>query len=86
MDRIASHIDNGSRPNQASAMIWGSSALMAVTAGLWLVEEPVAQAALIVIAVSAPRAILAWMARRDQTGLGGISRELRAWPALRPPA
>jgi hypothetical protein len=59
---------------------------MAVTAGLWFADKPVSQAALIVIAVSAPRAVLAWMARRDQTGVGAVSRELRAWPALRPPA
>jgi hypothetical protein len=48
--------------------------------------EGIAYAALIVTAISAPRAIFALAARRNQPGLGTSGRELRAWPALRPPA
>jgi hypothetical protein len=48
--------------------------------------DGIAYAALIVIAISAPRALLALVARRNQPGLGTGAVELRAWPALRPPA
>jgi len=61
-------------------------ALVAVTAGLWFVDKPAALAVLIVIAISAPRALLCLVARWGRPAVDGISSEFRAWPALRRPA
>jgi hypothetical protein len=82
---IAGLIGRGAPPKEAAAVIWGSGVLAAVTAGLWFVDTPVAEALLIVIAISAPRALLGLVARWSRPGVGETSPGPPAWPALRPP-
>ena len=69
-------------------MIWGSGTLVAATAGLWFVDKRAAVPLLIVIAFSAPRALLCLVARWGRPGVGAseMAAELRAWPALHRPA
>ena len=88
MHPVAVLIGKGATPKQASAVIWGSGTLVAVTAGLWFVDKRAAVAVLIVIAISAPRALLCLVARWGRPGVGAseIAAELRAWPALHRPA
>jgi hypothetical protein len=83
---VAFLIGKGATPGQAAAVIWGSAVLVAVPAGLWWVDARAAAAVLIVIAISAPRALLCLVARWGRPGIGSISSELAAWPALRRPA
>jgi hypothetical protein len=88
MHPVALLIRKGATPKQASAVIWGSGVSVAATTGLWFVDKRAAVPVLIVIAVSAPRALLCLMARwgRPGVGAGEIAAELRAWPALHRPA
>jgi hypothetical protein len=86
MHPVAVLIRKGATPKQAATVIWGSSALVAVTAGLSFVDTRAAVAVLIVIAISAPRALLCLVARWGRPGVGSIASELRAWPALHRPA
>lgn len=85
MHPVAVLIGKGATPKQAAAVIWGSGTLVAVTAGLWFVDKPAAVAVLVVTAISAPRALLCLVARWGRPGVGTISSELAAWPALRRP-
>jgi len=88
MHPVALLIGKGATPKQASAVIWGSGTLVAVTAGLWFVDKPAAVAVLIVAAISAQRALLCLVARWGRPGAGAsdMAAELRAWPALHRPA
>jgi hypothetical protein len=83
MHPVAFLVGKGATPKLASAVIWGSGASVAVPAGLWFVDKPVAQAVLIVVAISAPRAILCVVAQWGRSGGGAVFSEYRAWPALR---
>jgi hypothetical protein len=60
--------------------------LVAVTTALWFVDKPYAVAVLIVTAVSAPRALVCLVARWGRPGVGSISSELAAWPAVHRPS
>jgi hypothetical protein len=83
---VAALVGRGATPRQASAVIWGPAMLVAVTTGLWFVDKPYAVAVLIVTAVSAPRALVCLVARWGRPGVGSISSELAAWPAVRRPS
>lgn len=83
MHPVAFLIGKGATPKQASVVIWGTAVSVAVPAGLWFLDQPVAQAVLIVIAISAPRAILCLVARWGRSGGGPVFPESRAWPAFR---
>jgi hypothetical protein len=83
MHPVAFLIGKGATPKQASAVICGIGLSAAVPAALWFVDTPVAQAVLIVLAISGPRAILCLVARWGRSDGGAILPESRAWPALR---
>jgi hypothetical protein len=83
---VAALIGKGATPKQAAAVTWGLGMLVAVTTGLWFVDRPTAVAVLIVTAISGPRALFCLVARWGRPGVGSISSELAAWPALRRPS
>ena len=56
------------------------------TACVWVLDKPVAQAALIVMAVSAPRALLYLAAEWGQPVNGSLGSEMHEWRAMRPPS
>ena len=74
MNPVAVLIGKGATPSQASAVIWGSVLAVAVPAGVWFVDKPVAQAVLIVIAISAPRAVFCLVAQWDGPARANCSR------------
>jgi hypothetical protein len=82
---VAALVGKGATPKQASAVVWGPAMVVAVTTSLWFVDKPFAVAVLIVTAVSVPRALLCLVARWGRPGVGTISSEVAAWPALRRP-
>jgi hypothetical protein len=82
---VAFLIGKGATPGQAAAVIWGTATLVAVSTGLWLADMRAAVAVLIVIAISAPRVLACLVARWGRPGVGTVSSELAAWPALRRP-
>jgi hypothetical protein len=75
MHPVAFLIGKGATPKQASAVIWGSGVSVVVPVGLWFVDKPVAQAVLIVIAISAPRAIVCLVAQWGRSGGDAIFPE-----------
>ena len=83
MNPVAVLIGKGATPSQASAVIWGSVLAVAVPAGVWFVDKPVAQAVLIVIAISAPRAVFCLVAQWGRPGEGQLFPEPGEWPAVR---
>jgi hypothetical protein len=76
----------GATPQQALAMIYGVPLLALITACVWVLDKPVAQAALIVMAVAAPRALLYLAAEWGQPVNGSLGSEMHEWRAMRPPS
>ena len=84
MNPVTALVEKGATRQQASAIAYGSVALPAAVVGLWFADRPVAQALLIVIAVSAPRGLLALVAQWGRPGAGEpLVPESSTWPAIR---
>ena len=83
MHPVAYLVGKGATRQQALAVIVSVPALVAAPLGLWFVDHRVGEAVVIVIAVSAPRAALALVARWGRSGGGPMFPEPRSWPALR---
>jgi hypothetical protein len=83
MHPVAYLVAKGATAQQALAVIVGVPALVAAPIALWFVDTRVAEAVVIVLAVSAPRAGLALVARWGRSDGGPMFPEPRSWPALR---
>ena len=62
--------------------MFGLPLLILATVGLLLFDRQSGEAALVVIAVSAPRALLCLAARWGETGEGALIPELPEWRAV----
>ena len=67
---------------QAATVVYGLPLLILATLGLLLLDRQSGEAALVVIAVSAPRALLCLAARWGEPGEGPVIPELPEWRAV----
>ncbi len=83
MNPLAALTRNGATRGQAATVVYGLPLLILTTLGLLLLDRQSGEAALVVIAVSAPRALLCLAARWGQPGEGPVVPELPEWRAVR---
>jgi len=83
MHPVAALTRKGATPGQAATVVYGLPLLILATLGLLLYDRQVGEAALIVITVSAPRALLCLAARWGEPGEGPVVPELPEWRAVR---
>lgn len=72
----------GATPGQAATVVYGLPLLILATLGLLLFDRQSGEAALVVVAVSAPRALLRLAARWGQPGEGPVVPKLPEWRAV----
>ena len=70
------------RLGQAATVVYGLPLLILATLGLLLLDRQSGEAALVVIAVSAPRALLCLAARWGEPAQGAVIPELPEWRAV----
>jgi len=83
MNPLAALTRKGATPGQAATVVFGLPLLILATVGLLLFDRQSGEAALVVIAVSAPRALLCLAARWGEPGEGPLLPELPEWRAVR---
>jgi hypothetical protein len=83
MHPVAALSRKGATPGQAATVVYGLPLLVLATLGLLLYDRQVGEAALVVIAVSTPRALLCLAARWGEPGEGPVVPELPEWRAVR---
>jgi hypothetical protein len=83
MNPVAALTRKGATPGQAATVAYGLPLLILATLGLLLFDRQSGEAALVVIAVSAPRALLCLAARWGEPGEGPLLPELPEWRAVR---
>ena len=83
MNPVAALTRKGATPGQAATVVLGLPLLILATVGLLLFDRQSGEAALVVIAVSAPRALLCLAARWGESGAGPLVPELPEWRAVR---
>jgi hypothetical protein len=83
MNPLAALTRRGATPGQAATVVFGLPLLLLATVGLLLFDRQSGEAALVVIAVSAPRALLCLAARWGEPGEGPLVPELPEWRAVR---
>lgn len=83
MHPVAVLMRKGATPGQAATVVYGLSVLILAMVGLLLVNRQSGEAALVVVAVSAPRALLCLAACWGQPGEGPVIPELPEWRAVR---
>ena len=82
MNPVAAFTRRGATPGQAATVVYGLPLLVLTTLGLLLLDRQSGEAVLVVIAVSAPRALLCLAARWGQPGEGPVVPELPEWRAV----
>ena len=82
MTPVAAVTRKGATPGQAATVVYGLPLLILATLGLLLFDRKSGEAALVVIAVSAPRALLCLAARWGEPGEGPVIPELPEWRAV----
>ena len=82
MNPVAALTRKGATPGQAATVVYGMPLLILATLGLLLLDRQSGEAALVVIAASAPRALLCLAARWGETGEGAVIPELPEWRAV----
>jgi hypothetical protein len=82
MHPVAVLMRKGATPGQAATVVYGLSVLILAMVGLLLVDRQSGEAALVVIAVSAPRALLGLVACWGKPGDGPVIPELPDWRAV----
>ena len=82
MNPVAALTRKGATPGQAATVVFGLPLLILATLGLLLLDRQSGEAALVVIAVSAPRALLCMAARWGDPGEGAVVPELPEWRAV----
>ena len=83
MNPLAALTRKGATPGQAATVVFGLPLLILATVGLLLFDRQSGEAALVVIAVSAPRALLCLAARWGEPAEGPLLPELPEWRAVR---
>jgi hypothetical protein len=82
MNPVAALTRKGATPGQAATVVYGLPLLILATLGLLLFDRQSGEAALVVIAVSAPRALLGLVACWGKPGDGPVIPELPDWRAV----
>ena len=82
MNPVAALTRKGATPGQAATVVYGLPLLILATLGLLLLDRQSGEAALVVLAVSAPRALLCMTARWGVPGEGAVVPELPEWRAV----
>jgi hypothetical protein len=82
MNPVAAITRKGATPGQAATVVYGVPLLILATLGLLLFDRQSGEAALVVIAVSAPRALLGLVACWGKPGDGSVIPELPDWRAV----
>jgi ABC-type proline/glycine betaine transport system permease subunit len=82
MNPVAALTRKGATPGQAATVVYGLPLLILATLGLMLYDRQTGEAALVVIAVSAPRALLCLVACWGTPGEGPVIPELPEWRAV----
>ena len=82
MNPVAALTRKGATHGQAATVVFGLPVLILATLGLLLLDRHSGEAALVVIAVSAPRALLCLAACWGQPGEGPAVPELPEWRAV----
>jgi hypothetical protein len=82
MSLVAALTRKGATRGQAATVVYGLPLLILATLGLLLLDRQSGEAALVVIAVSAPRALLCLVARWGKPGEGTVVPELPEWRAV----
>jgi hypothetical protein len=82
MNPVAALTRRGATRGQAATVVYGLPLLILATLALLLLDRQSGEGALIVIAVSAPRALLCLVARWGQPGEGPLVPELPEWRAV----
>jgi hypothetical protein len=83
MNPLAALTRKGATPGQAATVVFGLPLLILATVGLLLFDRQSGEVALVVITVSAPRALLCLAARWGEPGEGPLLPELPEWRAVR---
>jgi hypothetical protein len=79
---VAALTRKGATHGQAATVVYGLPLLILATLGLLLLDRQSGEAVLVVIAVSAPRALLCLAARWGEPGEGQVVPELPEWRAV----
>jgi hypothetical protein len=79
---VAALTRKGATHGQAATVVYGLPLLILGTLGLLLLDRQSGEAVLVVIAVSAPRALLCLATRWGQPGEGPVVPELPEWRAV----
>jgi hypothetical protein len=82
MNPVAALTRKGATPGQAATVVYGLPLLILATLGLLLLDRRSGEAALVVLAASAPRALLCMAARWGESGEGSVIPELPEWRAV----
>jgi len=82
MNPVTALTRQGATPGQAATVVYGLPLLILATLALLLYDRQSGEAALVVIAVSAPRALLCLAARWGESGEGPVIPELPEWRAV----
>jgi hypothetical protein len=80
---VAALTRKGATSGQAATVVYGLPLLILATLGLLFLDRQAGEAALVVIAVSAPRALLCLVACWGRPGEGPVVPELPEWRAVR---